>query len=110
VHREYLRRKAKHADEHPQELSPALKEFKALIEGEPRVYMYFVQMFEEVPLKHPYDKDPSGAAQIRDYEHMLATLNHIVTTAPEWTDAAEATGVVGVPMNALFDYPMGTPR
>jgi phosphatidylserine decarboxylase len=110
VHQEFLRRVIKHVDENESELTPALKEFQELIESEPRVYMYFVQMFEEIPQKHPYNKDPSGSAQIRDYKHMLAVLNHIVTRAPEWTDAAEAMGVVGVPMNALFDYPMGTPR
>jgi phosphatidylserine decarboxylase len=37
-------------------------------------------------------------------------LNHIFSTAPEWTDAAESVGMVGVPLCAIFDYPMGTPR
>jgi phosphatidylserine decarboxylase len=41
---------------------------------------------------------------------MLQVLNHIFTTAPEWTDAAESVGMVGVPLCAIFDYPMGTPR
>lgn len=72
--------------------------------------MHFVLMFEEIPNKPPYWHDPTGTPQIRDYRHMLAVLNHIVTRAPEWTDAAEAVGVVGVPMCAILDYPMGTPR
>lgn len=72
--------------------------------------MYFVQMFEEIPRRHPYCRDPTGHKQIRDYRHMLQVLNHIVTRAPEWTEAAESVGVVGVPMCAIFDYPMATPR
>lgn len=113
VHREYLRRIASHADSHPKgrgNLTPALEELRELIEGNTRVYMYFNQMFEEIPQKKPYQHDPTGTKQIRDYEHMLEVLNQVVTKAPEWTDAAESVGMVGVPMNALFDYPMGTPR
>lgn len=65
-------------------------------------------MFNEVPNKKPYDKDPTGHKQIRDYHHMLEILNHTFTTAPHWTDAAANVGMVGVPMCAIFDYPMGT--
>jgi phosphatidylserine decarboxylase len=104
-----MRRVTKHADENPKELTPVLKEFKEFIETTPRVYMYFVQMFEEIPQKHPYENDPTGTPQLRDYEHMLQVLNHIFSTAPEWTDAAESVGMVGVPLCAIFDYPMGTP-
>jgi phosphatidylserine decarboxylase len=105
-----MRRVTKHADENPKKLMPVLQEFKEFIETTPRVYMYFTQMFEEIPQKHPYEKDPTGTPQLRDYEHMLQVLNHIFTTAPEWTDAAESVGMVGVPLCAIFDYPMGTPR
>ncbi|RFU76089.1 phosphatidylserine decarboxylase family [Trichoderma arundinaceum] len=111
VHREYLRRVTEHVDKHPQEkLTPALQEFKELIEGNTRIYMYFNQMFEEIPNKRPYWRDPTGTKQIRDYQHMLQVLNHIVSRAPEWTDAAESAGVVGVPFCAILDYPMGTAR
>ncbi|PNP48507.1 phosphatidylserine decarboxylase [Trichoderma gamsii] len=110
VHREYLRRVTHHVDKHPDEkLTPALQEFKELIEGNSRIYMYFIQMFEEIPNKRPYWKDPTGTKQIRDYQHMLQVLNHVVSRAPEWTDAAESAGVVGVPFCAILDYPMGTP-
>lgn len=105
-----MRRVTKHADENPKELVPVLQEFKEFIETTPRIYMYFVQMFEEIPRKHPYENDPTGTPQLRDYEHMLQVLNHIFSTAPEWTDAAESVGMVGVPLCAIFDYPMGTPR
>ncbi|KAK5994146.1 L-tryptophan decarboxylase [Cladobotryum mycophilum] len=109
VHREFLRRVTSHADANPrQQLSPAIQEFKDLIEADPRFYMLFTLMFEEIPNKWPYFRDPTGTKQIRDYSHMLLVLNHIVTRAPEWTDAAESVGMVGVPMCAILDYPMGT--
>lgn len=110
VHKEWLRRQVEHVDKNPdRELIPVLKEFKEMIEGNPRIYMYFMEMWDEVPRKPPYNKDPTGKSQIRDYEHMLAVLNHTFSRAPEWTDAAEAVGMVGVPMCAIFDYAMGTP-
>jgi len=87
---------------------PCLKEFKDFIEGNPRIYMYFNAMFDEVPAKAPYNKDPTGRKQIRDYKHMLEVLNHTFTTAPTWTEGAANVGMVGVPMCAIFDYPMGT--
>ena len=70
--------------------------------------MYFNAMFDEVPVKKPYNKDPTGHKQIRDYHHMLEVLNHTFGSAPYWTDAAAHVGMVGVPMCAIFDYPMGT--
>ncbi|KAG5919953.1 hypothetical protein E4U42_006380, partial [Claviceps africana] len=110
VHHEYLSQITRHLDERPREaLTPALADFKRLIEGNARIYMYFVQMFDEIPRKHPYWSDPTGTRQVRDYDHMLLVLNHIVTRAPQWTLAAERVGVVGVPMCAIFDYPMATP-
>ncbi|CAK4029987.1 Phosphatidylserine decarboxylase proenzyme 3 [Lecanosticta acicola] len=109
IHREWLGRQVEHADKNPKDLLPILKEFKEFIEGNTRIYMLFVQMFEEVPVKHPYNKDPTGRKQVRDYHHLLQILNHTFTTAPQWTDAAANVGMVGVPMCAILDYPMGTP-
>ena len=92
-----------------QELIPVLKEFKDLIESNPRIYMFFTEMWDEIPRRPPYNKDPTGGSQIRDYQHMLDILNHVFGRAPEWTDAAASVGMVGVPMCAIFDYAMGTP-
>jgi len=111
VHHEWLRRKVEHVDKNPgKPLIPVLQEFKDFIEGNSRIYMYFTQMWEEIPTKPPYNKDPTGSKQIRDYNHMLNVLNHTFEGAPEWTDAAQAVGMVGVPMCAVFDYAMATPR
>ncbi|OAA43566.1 phosphatidylserine decarboxylase family protein [Cordyceps fumosorosea ARSEF 2679] len=114
IHQQYLSEVIDAVDARPATdaddgLTPALREFRDLIENNARVYMYFTQMFDEVPQKTPYLRDPAGHKQVRDYEHMLRVLGHIVTRAPEWTQTAAAMGVVGVPMCAVFDYPMGTP-
>ncbi|KAK3313266.1 Phophatidylserine decarboxylase-domain-containing protein [Apodospora peruviana] len=98
-----------HPQKRPPKLTPVLQEFKELIEGNSRIYMYFSAMWDEVPRKAPYNKDPTGRNQIRDYNHMLQVLNHIFGRAPTWTDAAAGVGMVGVPMAAFFDYAMGTP-
>ncbi len=100
-----------HIDKHPPKpLIPVIQEFKEFIEGNTRIFMYFNQMWDEVPLKKPYYNDPTGKRQIRDYRHMLAVLNHIFTQAPQWNDTAFGVGMVGVPMVSIFDYVMATPR
>ena len=79
IHSEWLGRQIDDAAKNRKELVPCLKEFKAFIEGDPRIYMYFNSMFvlvqclnfylesdtdenrfQEVPHKHPYNKDPTG--------------------------------------------------
>lgn len=48
--------------------------------------MYFTAMWDEIPNKKPYDKDPTGKRPIKSYQHMLDVLNHVFGKAPEWTD------------------------
>ncbi|KAJ6520817.1 phosphatidylserine decarboxylase family protein [Mycena vulgaris] len=110
VQHEWLSRQVDHVDKHGAEpLIPVLQEFKDLIERNARIYMFFTQMWDEIPRKPKYAKDPTGKRQIRDYVHMLDVLNHILTKGPEWTDAAAGVGMVGVPIVGIFDYVMGTP-
>src|SRR6202035_3876165 len=88
----------------PAPLHPIIKDFKALIESDAQVYMLFHQMFEQVPRKPPYNKDPTGAPQVRNYHLMLQLFNAIMTQAPDFNE----TGLVGFPINAILDWPMGT--
>lgn len=85
-----------------------MKEFKEMIEGDTRLYLLFTSMFQQIPKKKNYSKDPSGQSQIRDYEHLIHVLNHILTTAPSWNDKSERVGLVGLPINAILDWPIGT--
>jgi phosphatidylserine decarboxylase len=88
----------------PQALHAVIAEFQTLIESDPEIFMLFSQMFEQVPRRPPYDKDPTGKRQVRDYQHMLQLLNAIMTHAPQF----DQTGLVGCPINTIFDWSMGT--
>lgn len=85
-------------------LLPVIREFRDLIENDPELYMLFTQMFAQVPRKPPFLNDPTGKPQVRDYRHMLELVNRILTRAPEF----DKTGLVGFPINAILDWPMGT--
>ena len=85
-------------------LHPVVLKFKESIEGNPEITMFFHQMFSEIPKTEKYQKTPSGKCQVRNYHHMLQLINHILTKAPEFNK----TGLVGFPINAILDWPMGT--
>ena len=86
-------------------VEPEVAAFRALIENDADVYMYFHQMFEELPSAPEFKTDPTGEPQVDNYETMLLLINHILTTAPTYNE----TGLVGFPINAILDWPMGTP-
>lgn len=93
-----------HVGKNPKELHPVIQEFRDLIEHNTRIYLLVQSMFEQIPQKKPYNADPTGQTkQMRDYEHMLEVLNHLLTTAPQWSDASEEAGMVGLPINAVLD-------
>ncbi len=85
-------------------LHPVIADFQRLIEGDADIFMLFNQMFEQVPKKPPYNKDPTGKPQVRSYRHMLELLNTIMTHAPQF----DRSGLVGCPINTIFDWSMGT--
>jgi phosphatidylserine decarboxylase len=85
-------------------LHPVIADFQDLIESDAELYMLFNQMFEQVPRKPPYNKDPTGKPQVRGHRHMLQLLNTLMTHAPEY----DQTCLVGCPLNTIFDWSMGT--
>lgn len=85
-------------------LHPVIQRFQDFIEADAQVFMWFCQMFEQVSRKPPYNLDPTGQPQLRDYRQMLRVLNVIMTKAPQFN----ATELVGFPINAIFDWSMGT--
>jgi phosphatidylserine decarboxylase len=82
---------------------PVIQEFRELIEGDAVLLMYFTQMFEQQPSFAPPPE--SGDIKIGSYHDLLRILNHVLTTAPEFTTA----GMVGCPINAILDFAMITP-
>ncbi|OJJ48150.1 hypothetical protein ASPZODRAFT_150443 [Penicilliopsis zonata CBS 506.65] len=109
THKDWVGGVIKQVDHNPKDLHPVLREFEQLIESNTRVYMLLESMFQEVPKKRPYSTDPTGEPQIRDYRHLLQVLSHLLTTAPSWNDKSNRVGLVGLPINAILDWPMGTP-
>ncbi len=85
-------------------LLPVIEEFKNLIEQDPEIFMQFNLMFEQVPHKPPYNKDPIGKPQARSYLHMLHLLNKIITRSLEF----DTTCFVGLPVCVIFGWPMAT--
>lgn len=88
------------ADRDAGRLLPAVAELKRFIETDAKAYMFFTQMFDEVPRSKT--SSPTGRPQVRDYEHMLRLFNTIMTHAPEFNES----GLVGFPFNAIIDWSM----
>lgn len=83
-------------------LLPPVQALKELIESNRYIWNLFQMMFDEIPQK---DVDtPAGTQQVRDYHELLLVLNRLIQRAPEFN----TTGLVGTPINAVLDYPMGT--
>jgi phosphatidylserine decarboxylase len=108
IQKQWMDKTIRHVDNNPKDFHPVIKEFRHMIEGDTRLYLLFNSMFEQIPSKKPYSQDPVGHRQIRDYHHMLQLLNHLMSTPPAWSDHEHGVGLVGLPINALFDWPMAT--
>ncbi|RCI13612.1 hypothetical protein L249_5562 [Ophiocordyceps polyrhachis-furcata BCC 54312] len=80
----FVRDLAARADARPETpLIGPVEDLRRLIETQPRVFMHFSQMFDQIPWRPAYLNDSSGLEpEIRDYKHMLRVLNHVATTAP----------------------------
>ena len=91
-------------------LDPVLQDFKNYIEANGVIRLLASQMFVEVPVTPPYNLDPTLKPQIRSYDEMFAVINVILTEGPQWykSDNADAMGLIGFPINAILDWPMGT--
>ncbi|KAE8375423.1 Phophatidylserine decarboxylase-domain-containing protein [Aspergillus bertholletiae] len=87
--------------------------FRKLIENNPTLYMLAHSMFEELPEKAPYDRDPTTLRkQVRNYKTMLYLFNTLLTEVPEYflnENPTVPSGLIGFPFNIIVDWPMGTP-
>ena len=96
------------ADKDDKDLKPELRELQELVEGDVKLKILASLMFTEVPEKDPYNNDPLHEPQVRDFNHMLKLINHIMDSAPRWSTIAEEVGLIGFPINAILDWPMCT--
>ncbi len=101
---QWVNKRIQETDKDVRPLLPVIQELKNLIESDPELIMLFTQMFEQIPATPGFMNDPTGKPQIKDYQHMLKVLNQIITSAPEFNK----TGLVGFPINAILNWPMGT--
>ncbi|KAG2420147.1 hypothetical protein HFD88_004947 [Aspergillus terreus] len=66
-------------------------------------------MLNEIPQTPAYDFDPSGRySRMTDYNDMAQCINTILYKAPRWDHNEYKVGLIGVPFNALFNWPMAT--
>jgi phosphatidylserine decarboxylase len=56
----WLKEKIEYVDANPTPFAPVIQQFQQFIEGDAVMYMVFHEMFEQVPKKPPYLKDPTG--------------------------------------------------
>ena len=82
-------------------LKPVIKEFKALIDSDPTVRMYFTQMIDQVP--GYYKHNPN--IYINSIDEMLYLINNAIDKAPVYDE----TDLVGFPINAILNWTMGVP-
>ncbi|KAI0897848.1 Phophatidylserine decarboxylase-domain-containing protein [Annulohypoxylon nitens] len=93
----------------PVDWPKTIKDLYDLIESTAELRMLASAMFDEVPTKPPYNKDPLKHRQIRDYTHMLDCFASIITEyAPKWSKVDYTAGLIGFPFNAILDWPMAT--
>ncbi|KAE8349426.1 Phophatidylserine decarboxylase-domain-containing protein [Aspergillus coremiiformis] len=99
----------KAADYPISQLDPVIQEFGKLIKGDKTLENLATNMLKEVPPTPTYDFDPSGQfSRITSVDHMLQCLNAMLYRAPHWNDDAHKAGLIGVPFNAILNWPMAT--
>ena len=76
---------------------PPVEELRQLILHDPRVNMWFHQMFDQLPRRFKKDLD------IKNYRQLLRAMNFVLTLPPVYTEHH-----VGCPINGILTYPMGT--
>ena len=92
-------------------LDPVLQNFKDFIDREPLVRRMATEMFKEIPVTPPYYKNPRKFnPQIGNYDMMFECINIILNEGPQWyrSDNPDIMGLIGFPINAILDWPMGT--
>lgn len=91
---------------HPEYWDETVVALKEFIEHDSNVFELCSNMFSEIPVT--YTHTPNGKCQVRDYMHMLSLFDYSIRRGPEWSAVDNKVGLVGFPINAILDWPMGT--
>ncbi|KAI7090696.1 hypothetical protein KC356_g1334 [Hortaea werneckii] len=94
-------------------LEPVVRNFKQAVASDPTLSRYANQMFVEVPNKYkaPYNETPVGNPELRNFSDFLILLDHIIHEGPGWFDKRDpptANDLIGFPITAALDWPLGT--
>lgn len=104
-----LKLKVKAAGTNPADYVAPIQALQKMVANNPVLTASTQAMFVEALA---YSKqDPTGALAVANWDEFLNLLNVVMTTAPEFiVDSGNdgAQGLVGFPINALLDWPMGT--
>ncbi|KAJ0124605.1 phosphatidylserine decarboxylase family protein [Diaporthe amygdali] len=90
-------------------LDPSLAAFQKLVDESPYLLKLANDMFTEASNKYP--EDPVGNCAINSFSQFINVLALVMQSGPEFFDKAKpetAMGLIGFPINALLDWPMGT--
>lgn len=104
-----LKLKARAAATDPSDYVAPIQALQNMVANDPILNASTQAMFVEA-LAYSQD-DPTGAPAVTSWDEFLGLLNTIMTTSPEFiVDGRDdkAQGLVGFPINALLDWPMGT--
>ncbi len=111
----WIRRLKSEVAQRPRDLVPPIEEFREMVYGDRVLHATMAAMFAEAYLRKR--KTPLGSPEVRTFEEFLELLNAIMTMAPEFYECEQRTngkpelepcGLIGFPINALLDWPMGT--
>ena len=81
-------------------LKPVVEDLKNFIENDAEAYMFFNQMFSEVPKGK--SASPTGLPQVRDYQHMLRLFSVILTHAPAYQCVRASDATVNSPQISYY--------
>jgi len=106
--RHWVQKLKRSVAERPRELVAPVLNLQAMVYADPILHANVAMMFAEAYRREK--QTPLGEPEVKTFEEFLVLLNAIMTTAPECyqTPGDQPAGLIGFPINALLDWPMGT--
>jgi len=84
----------------------SIRQLWDLIEKHADVRMLFTLMLEQVPVTPPYNTNPAGGPEFRDWKEMLYAFDQQLSQGPIWLfDTEGQMGLIGFPFNAFLVTP-----
>ncbi|MDR0983945.1 MAG: phosphatidylserine decarboxylase family protein [Ruminococcus sp.] len=82
--------------------------FYEMVNEDVSLHILANQMFEQAC--ENWQEDPYGNPAITNFKDFISVMDYIVSQAPRYMEQTEeGYGLLGFPLNAIVDFPMGTP-